>query len=74
VVKEERKGVGWVGVNTVIVVVSSVQTAKQLKACQALAVFSLCVSHNKIFLKKVKKRKTQASLTLSDCKRRRKGL
>jgi len=29
VVKEERKGVGWVGVNTVIVVVSSVQTAKQ---------------------------------------------
>jgi hypothetical protein len=34
---------------------------------------SLC-PHNKIFLKKVKKRKTQASLTLSDCKRRRKGL
>lgn len=70
-VKEERKGVGWVGVNTVIVVVSSVQSSeKHAKRWR----FYLCVSHNKIFLKKVKKRKTQASLTLSDCKRRRKGV
>jgi len=42
VVKEERKGVGWVGVNTVIVVVSSVQSSeKHAKRWR----FSLSVSH-----------------------------